>query len=156
MGFRARSAFKLLQLDEDFDLFRGVQRAVDLCSAPGSWSQVLSARLYPSGASVASGGGAEREREREREKIVAVDLQEIAPVPGVRMLQGDITAKATAEAIVGCEAWILGGCQVGSAVSWVGRVYLKYRLVKCIYIYLMTGTSAGSWWTSWCATARPT
>lgn len=94
MGFRARSAFKLLQLDEDFDLFRGVQRAVDLCAAPGSWSQVLSARLYPSGAGVASGG--------EGEKIVAVDLQEIAPVPGVRMLQGDITAKATAEAIVGC------------------------------------------------------
>ena len=41
-GWRARSAFKLLQLDEQFDLFRDVTRVVDLCAAPGSWSQVLS------------------------------------------------------------------------------------------------------------------
>ncbi|KAI9864173.1 MAG: hypothetical protein M1824_005568 [Vezdaea acicularis] len=41
-GWRARSAFKLLQLDEEFDLFRDVTRVVDLCAAPGSWSQVLS------------------------------------------------------------------------------------------------------------------
>lgn len=41
-GWRARSAYKLLQLDEQFDLFSGVTRVVDLCAAPGSWSQVLS------------------------------------------------------------------------------------------------------------------
>jgi tRNA (cytidine32/guanosine34-2'-O)-methyltransferase len=41
-GWRARSAFKLLQLDEEFNLFEGVTRVVDLCAAPGSWSQVLS------------------------------------------------------------------------------------------------------------------
>ncbi|KAK1986964.1 FtsJ-like methyltransferase [Colletotrichum cereale] len=41
-GWRARSAFKLLQLDEEFDLFANVTRVVDLCAAPGSWSQVLS------------------------------------------------------------------------------------------------------------------
>ncbi|ROT36472.1 FtsJ-like methyltransferase [Sodiomyces alkalinus F11] len=41
-GWRARSAFKLLQLDEEFDLFSHVTRVVDLCAAPGSWSQVLS------------------------------------------------------------------------------------------------------------------
>jgi hypothetical protein len=39
-GWRARSAFKLLQLDEEFSLFTGVTRVVDLCAAPGSWSQV--------------------------------------------------------------------------------------------------------------------
>lgn len=44
-GYRARSAYKLLHLDEEFDLFRGVGTAVDLCAAPGSWSQVLSQRL---------------------------------------------------------------------------------------------------------------
>ena len=41
-GWRARSAFKLLQLDEHFNLFENVTRVVDLCAAPGSWSQVLS------------------------------------------------------------------------------------------------------------------
>lgn len=41
-GWRARSAFKLIQIDEQFDLFAGCTRVVDLCAAPGSWSQVLS------------------------------------------------------------------------------------------------------------------
>lgn len=41
-GWRARSAFKLLQLNEEFNLFEDLTRVVDLCAAPGSWSQVLS------------------------------------------------------------------------------------------------------------------
>lgn len=41
-GWRARSAYKLLQLDAEFNLFKDVTRVVDLCAAPGSWSQVLS------------------------------------------------------------------------------------------------------------------
>ena len=45
VGFRARSAFKLLQLDEQFQLLDDVHRVVDLCAAPGSWSQVISRRL---------------------------------------------------------------------------------------------------------------
>ena len=44
-GWRARSAFKLLQVDEEFEIFKGVKHAVDLCSAPGSWSQVLQRKL---------------------------------------------------------------------------------------------------------------
>ena len=40
-GYRARSAYKLLHLDEEFGLFQGVRTAVDLCAAPGSWTQVL-------------------------------------------------------------------------------------------------------------------
>ena len=39
-GWRARSAFKLIQVDERFNIFKGVKRCVDLCAAPGSWSQV--------------------------------------------------------------------------------------------------------------------
>jgi tRNA (cytidine32/guanosine34-2'-O)-methyltransferase len=41
-GWRARSAFKLIQIDEEYDIFSNVQNCVDLCAAPGSWSQVLS------------------------------------------------------------------------------------------------------------------
>ncbi len=44
-GWRARSAFKLLQINEQFNIFEGVNRVVDLCAAPGSWSQVLSRKL---------------------------------------------------------------------------------------------------------------
>ncbi|GJY30797.1 putative tRNA (cytidine(32)/guanosine(34)-2'-O)-methyltransferase, partial [Tanacetum coccineum] len=45
-GWRARSAFKLLQIDEEFNIFEGVKHVVDLCALPGSWSQVLSRKLY--------------------------------------------------------------------------------------------------------------
>ena len=79
-GWRARSAFKLLQLNDDFDLFNGVSRVVDLCAAPGSWSQVLSRKLID-----------ERSENKGKVKIVAVDLQAMAPLPGVIQIQGDIT-----------------------------------------------------------------
>ncbi|KAH0628887.1 hypothetical protein JD844_010507 [Phrynosoma platyrhinos] len=87
-GWRARSAFKLLQLDEEYHLFQGVSRAVDLCAAPGSWSQVLSRKLKGEGA------------KNSDVKIVAVDLQAMAPLPGVIQIQGDITKVSTAQEII--------------------------------------------------------
>lgn len=89
-GWRARSAFKLMQIDEQFDLFAGVTRVVDLCAAPGSWSQVLSKRLYAD----------KSDAERENVMIVAVDLQSMAPLPGVTQLKGDITSESTANEIL--------------------------------------------------------
>jgi tRNA (cytidine32/guanosine34-2'-O)-methyltransferase len=42
-GYRARSAYKLLQVDEELSILNtSIRRAVDLCAAPGSWSQVHS------------------------------------------------------------------------------------------------------------------
>ncbi len=79
-GFRARSAYKLLHIEEEFSIFRGVTRCVDLCAAPGSWSQVLSQRLPEA-------------------RLVAVDLQEMAPLPRVQVIQGDITSAETAAAV---------------------------------------------------------
>ena len=90
-GWRARSAFKLLQLDEAFGLLGGVRRVVDLCAAPGSWSQVLSQRVHrPHRA----------ERGAAAPKIVAIDLQPMAPIEGVTQLQGDITSLATAREVI--------------------------------------------------------
>lgn len=66
----------------------GVNRVVDLCAAPGSWSQVLSKRLY------------ENNPNRDDVKIVAVDLQAMAAIPGVKQLQGDITKLSTAQEII--------------------------------------------------------
>lgn len=94
IGFRARSAFKLMQIDDEYDLFQNVERVIDLCAAPGSWSQVLSSRLYESVAE------ADRLLQEGKPRVVAVDLQEMAPVPGVVCLVGDITSKATSEEII--------------------------------------------------------
>lgn len=69
----------------------GVKRAVDLCAAPGSWSQVLSKKLYQESVGA----------QKEDVKLVAVDLQAMAPLPGVIQLQGDITKLSTANAIIG-------------------------------------------------------
>ncbi|ESO04964.1 hypothetical protein HELRODRAFT_156908 [Helobdella robusta] len=87
-GWRARSAFKLLQINEEFNIFKGVKKVVDLCAAPGSWSQVLSRQLRPN-------------KESDSDiKIVAVDLQAMAPIDGVIQIQGDITQISTAEKII--------------------------------------------------------
>ncbi|TPP65499.1 putative tRNA (cytidine(32)/guanosine(34)-2'-O)-methyltransferase [Fasciola gigantica] len=95
-GWRARSAYKLMQIDDEFGILKSkdnhdpLLRVVDLCAAPGSWSQVLSKRIWePKSA-----------EEREHVKIVAVDLQAMAPIPGVIQIQGDITSGATADEII--------------------------------------------------------
>jgi tRNA (cytidine32/guanosine34-2'-O)-methyltransferase len=72
---------------------KGVLRVVDLCAAPGSWSQVLSSKLYLSNEEA-------MELMKTRPKIIAVDLQEMAPIPGVICIQGDITANTTANQII--------------------------------------------------------
>ncbi|KAI1473196.1 FtsJ-domain-containing protein [Daldinia caldariorum] len=124
-GWRARSAFKLLQLDEEFDLFSNVTRVVDLCAAPGSWSQVLSrvlikgekfgraawqdrdARfrqqmlgLFGSQHTASKSGHSEPQPSitsspRQDVKIVSIDLQPISPLPGIVTLRADITHPAT-------------------------------------------------------------
>lgn len=86
-GWRARSAFKLLQLDEEFHLFRDVKRVVDLCAAPGSWSQVLAREIFI-------------KRKQRDAKIVAVDLQPMTPIEGVNQLQADITHPKTLHKIL--------------------------------------------------------
>lgn len=75
-GYRARSAYKLLEIVERDGLARPGDCVVDLGAAPGSWSQVLAERIGRSG------------------RIVAVDLLEVAAVPGVRVIHGDFREEA--------------------------------------------------------------
>jgi tRNA (cytidine32/guanosine34-2'-O)-methyltransferase len=124
-NWRARSAFKLIQIDEQFDLFSYEEpskctRVVDLCAAPGSWSQVLS-RILIKGESFGRrawvekmdkvqkqkqallGGLADLSLEeeksalqpRENVKIVAIDLQPMASLEGITQLKADITHPST-------------------------------------------------------------
>ncbi len=76
-GYRARAAFKLIQLDDRFHFLAPGRRVVDLGAAPGSWSQVCVERVRPD----RSGG-----------RVVALDKAAMAPLPQVRFLQIDLSA----------------------------------------------------------------
>jgi tRNA (cytidine32/guanosine34-2'-O)-methyltransferase len=121
-GWRARSAFKLLQIDEEFNLFEDVTRVVDLCAAPGSWSQVLS-RILIKGEKFGRAGWEDKEKQdrqyvygdgsvkakedssepdekdqlrpRKNVKIVAIDLQPMSPLEGIITMRADITHPST-------------------------------------------------------------
>ncbi|WP_299373398.1 RlmE family RNA methyltransferase [uncultured Kiloniella sp.] len=70
-GYRGRAAFKIAQIDDKFKIFKKNSRIVDLGCAPGGWCQVAVERCGP---------GAH---------IVGMDLQEVEPIAGVVLLQGD-------------------------------------------------------------------
>ncbi|HXZ91451.1 MAG TPA: RlmE family RNA methyltransferase [Burkholderiales bacterium] len=71
-GYRSRAAFKLLEIDAREKLLRPGAYVLDLGAAPGGWSQVAAAKVGPAG------------------RVVAIDLLELAPISGVKMLRGDV------------------------------------------------------------------
>ena len=72
-GYRARAAFKLMEIDDRDKLIRPGMTIVDLGASPGSWSQVVGERLKGNG------------------RVFALDILEMQPLRGVTFLQGDFT-----------------------------------------------------------------
>ncbi|MBN1249251.1 MAG: RlmE family RNA methyltransferase [Anaerolineae bacterium] len=81
-GYRARSAYKLLQIQRKFHIIRRGDTVVDLGAAPGSWSQVVTKIVG------------------ERGQVIALDLQPIEPIPGVTTLEGDMTDPAVQAQVI--------------------------------------------------------
>lgn len=94
-GFRARAAYKLMEIDDRDHLLRPGAVVVDLGAAPGSWSQLAARRCMPGG------------------KLFAMDLLAIEPIAGVDILCGDFTDEAVLEEL---EAR-LGGMRVDLVLS---------------------------------------
>ena len=79
-GYRARSAYKLIEIDEKFKIFKGGLLVVDIGAAPGSWSQY---------ALKASKNG----------KLISVDLKKMEPIGKSVQIKGDFTEEKTQEEI---------------------------------------------------------
>jgi 23S rRNA (uridine2552-2'-O)-methyltransferase len=76
-GYRARSAYKLKQIQQRFRVLKRGAAVVDLGCAPGGWLQVLVELVGADGF------------------VAGVDLQRVRPVPGTKVIQGDFTRRAT-------------------------------------------------------------
>ncbi len=71
-GYRARSAYKLIEINEKFKIFKGGMCVIDIGAAPGSWSQYAS-KVVKSG------------------KIISIDLKEMEKIENTIQIKGDFT-----------------------------------------------------------------
>jgi 23S rRNA (uridine2552-2'-O)-methyltransferase len=83
-GYRARSAYKLIEMDERYKLLAPGRRVVDLGAAPGGWSQVAAARVRST---------------EGTPLVVAIDYLDMDPVPGVVVLKQDFLDASAPDAI---------------------------------------------------------
>ena len=71
-GYRARSAYKLIEIDEKFKIFKGGLSIIDIGAAPGSWSQYA--------VKAAKNG-----------RLISIDLKKMEPIGNTVQIQGDFT-----------------------------------------------------------------
>ena len=79
-GYRARSAYKLIEIDEKFKIFKGGLTIIDIGAAPGSWSQYASKKV-------------------RNGKIISIDLKKMEPLDNTIQIIGDFTDYETQEKI---------------------------------------------------------
>jgi 23S rRNA (uridine2552-2'-O)-methyltransferase len=122
-GYRSRAAYKIQQLDERYKLFHKGQRIVDLGAAPGGWSQVAAPIV----------GSTE-----EKPLIVGIDYLEMAPIPGVILLQKDFNDEDAPAALI--EA--LGGHKVDIVMSDMAAPTTGHRATDHIRIIALVELAA--------------
>ena len=79
-GYRARSAYKLIEIDEKFKIFKGGLTVIDIGAAPGSWSQYA-------------------DKVTKNGKLISIDLKKMEPIGSSLQIQGDFTDEDTQEEI---------------------------------------------------------
>lgn len=80
-GYRARAAYKLIEIDDKDKLIKPGMTIVDLGAAPGSWSQVVTQRLKGKG------------------RVIALDILDMQPILGVEFIQGDFREEVILKAL---------------------------------------------------------
>ena len=79
-GYRARSAYKLIEIDEKFSIFKNGISVIDLGAAPGSWSQYSTKKI-------------------KNGRVVSIDLKEMEPIDRISQIKGDFTEEESKEKI---------------------------------------------------------
>ena len=79
-GYRARSAYKLIEIDEKFSIFKNGISVIDLGAAPGSWSQYSTKKI-------------------KNGRVVSIDLKEMEPIDRISQIKGDFTEQESKEKI---------------------------------------------------------
>jgi len=82
VGYRARSAFKLLQIQKRFNILKPNNTVIDLGAAPGGWSQVA------------------KDIVGEKGTVVGIDISPLKPIRGVTFLQGDMTKETSVNELI--------------------------------------------------------
>lgn len=94
-GWRSRAVYKLEEIDRKYRLIRPGMTVVDLGAAPGGWSQYVEKALAGKG------------------RIIALDILEMQPLPGVEFIQGDFTEDVALDLLMNS----LGDAQVDLVLS---------------------------------------
>jgi 23S rRNA (uridine2552-2'-O)-methyltransferase len=114
-GYRSRSAFKIRQMAKSHKLLHGVDIVLELCSAPGGWTQIL------------------RELDANL-KIVSIDLDPVPPIQGVHFIQGSILDDdiiATAQELIGDSFdLVLSDCSPKVSGQWELDVARQLELAE--------------------------
>jgi len=108
-GYRSRAAYKLIELDERFDLLKGVNAVVDLGVAPGGWTQVVRAK-------------------RPGASVVGIDLLPTDPIDGAILLEMDFMDDAAPDALkeaLGSEADLVMSDMAANTVGHAQTDHLR-------------------------------
>ena len=80
-GYRSRSVYKLLEIDQKYKIFKNVKSLVDIGSTPGGWSEYARNKIHPG-------------------NLLALDINAMDPIEGVTFIQGSIEDKEIQDLIL--------------------------------------------------------
>lgn len=94
-GYRSRAAYKIMEIDEQYHIFKPGMVVIDLGATPGGWSQVARDQLGSNG------------------RVIALDILPLEPLPGVEFIQGDFLTDEGNQKLID----LLGSSKVDIVIS---------------------------------------
>jgi 23S rRNA (uridine2552-2'-O)-methyltransferase len=122
-GYRARSSYKLIEIQKKYSIFSLTSKVLDIGCAPGGWLQVI--------------------KKYTKEKIVGVDLVKIKAVSNVIFIQGDITTKVVQEQIEGRFDVVVSDIAPKTSGNRERDQYISYELSRMSFLVAIKHLNKG-------------